>query len=199
MNPSSCPNQFIVWQQRAVKNKFQEKELSHKCSTLVFERFFVAPTATVYRGSHFLTRLRTKGDQKKLSRLWSNLTQKFNPWNLWVDLTEHMPTQFARFYLNTCSNNLWLAFHASVQQGKALTWKALTWKARSENVATLCLTARLHSTMPIGNAQEAPKIGTPCYRGKMLILNSVRLRGVSLYAPKVYGINEGISLLTSDS
>ena len=36
MKPLSCPGQFILLQQRAVKNNFQEKELSHECSTLVF-------------------------------------------------------------------------------------------------------------------------------------------------------------------
>ena len=36
---------------------FQEKKLSHKCSTLVFKRPFVA--ATVYQGSPFWTGLRT--------------------------------------------------------------------------------------------------------------------------------------------
>ena len=30
MKPLSCPSQFILWQQRAVKNNFQEKEPSHK-------------------------------------------------------------------------------------------------------------------------------------------------------------------------
>ena len=45
MKPLSCPSQFILWQQRG-KNNFQEKELSHKCSTLVFVRLFVAAAAT---------------------------------------------------------------------------------------------------------------------------------------------------------
>ena len=45
-NLLSCPSQFILWQQRAVKNNFQEKELSHECSTL---RLSVAAAATVYQ------------------------------------------------------------------------------------------------------------------------------------------------------
>ena len=39
-----------LWQQRMVKNNFQEKELSHKCSTL---EFVVAAAATVYQEPHF--------------------------------------------------------------------------------------------------------------------------------------------------
>ena len=39
MKPLSCPSQFILWQQRMVKNNFQEKEASH--SILVFQRHFV--------------------------------------------------------------------------------------------------------------------------------------------------------------
>ena len=41
--PLGCPSQFILWQPRAVNKNFQEKELDHvKCSTLGFERLFVA-------------------------------------------------------------------------------------------------------------------------------------------------------------
>ena len=38
----------ILWQQRAIKNSFQEKELSHKCFTcsLMLVRVFVAAAAT---------------------------------------------------------------------------------------------------------------------------------------------------------
>ena len=32
---------------KAVKNNFQEKETSHKCSTLVIDRLFVAAAATI--------------------------------------------------------------------------------------------------------------------------------------------------------
>ena len=53
MKPLSCPSQFILWQQRAVKNNFQEKELSYKCSTSAFVRLFVAAVATVYQEPHF--------------------------------------------------------------------------------------------------------------------------------------------------
>ena len=50
MKPLSCPShQFILWQQRAVKNDFQEKELFHNCSTLAFVRLFVVAAATVYQ------------------------------------------------------------------------------------------------------------------------------------------------------
>ena len=42
MKPLSCPSQFILWQPRAVKNNFQEKEIYHKCSTLEFVRLFGA-------------------------------------------------------------------------------------------------------------------------------------------------------------
>ena len=45
----SCPSQFILWQERAVKKNFQEKYLIyHKCSTLEFVRLFAAAAATVY-------------------------------------------------------------------------------------------------------------------------------------------------------
>ena len=46
----SCPSQLILYQQRVVKNDFQEKELSYNCSTLKFVRLHVtaAATATVY-------------------------------------------------------------------------------------------------------------------------------------------------------
>ena len=44
----------------AVKNNFQEKELSHICSTLVLVRLFVAAAATVYQESHFW---RTEGQE----------------------------------------------------------------------------------------------------------------------------------------
>ena len=57
MKPLSCPSQFILWQQREVKNNFQEKETSHKCSILAFGRLFVAAAATAYQESHFWTRL----------------------------------------------------------------------------------------------------------------------------------------------
>ena len=70
MKPLSCPSQFILWQQRVVKNNFhserevkkdfQEKELSHKCSTLELVRLFVAATATVYQEPHFW---RTEGQE----------------------------------------------------------------------------------------------------------------------------------------
>ena len=86
MKPLSCPSQFILWQQRAVKNNFQEKELSHNCSTLVFIWLFVAEAATVYQEPHFW---RTEGqehfafllDQKNFCvwipcNAWSNLTQE---------------------------------------------------------------------------------------------------------------------------
>ena len=45
----SCPSQFILWQQRAVKTNFQENELSHKHSTLVLVRLFVAAASTIYQ------------------------------------------------------------------------------------------------------------------------------------------------------
>ena len=48
MKPLSCPSQFILSQQSAVKNNFQEKELSHKCLAFGFVRLFVAAAATVY-------------------------------------------------------------------------------------------------------------------------------------------------------
>ena len=38
---------------RAVKNNFQEKELSHKFSTLALVRHFVAAAATVHQEPHF--------------------------------------------------------------------------------------------------------------------------------------------------
>ena len=47
MKPLSCASQFILWQQKAVKSNFQEKEQSHKCSTLEFARLFAAAAATV--------------------------------------------------------------------------------------------------------------------------------------------------------
>ena len=50
MKPLSCPSHFILWQQRAVKNIFQEKELSHKCSTL---DILLLAAATVHQESHF--------------------------------------------------------------------------------------------------------------------------------------------------
>ena len=61
MKPLSCPSQFILWQQRVVKNNFQEKELSHKCSTLAcLEYFLHAAAATVYQEAHFW---RTEGQE----------------------------------------------------------------------------------------------------------------------------------------
>ena len=45
---------------KGVKNNFQEKELSHKCSTLAFVRLFVATAATVYQEPHFW---RTEGQE----------------------------------------------------------------------------------------------------------------------------------------
>ena len=45
----SCPSQFNLWQQRAVKNNFQEDELSHKHSTLVLVRLFVGAASTIYQ------------------------------------------------------------------------------------------------------------------------------------------------------
>ena len=51
MKPLSCPSQFILGQPREVKNNFQEKELSHKCSTLAFVRL-IAAAATVYQETH---------------------------------------------------------------------------------------------------------------------------------------------------
>ena len=53
MKPLSSPSQFILWQQRAVKNNFEEKELSHKCSTVALVRLFVAAAATVYQEPRF--------------------------------------------------------------------------------------------------------------------------------------------------
>ena len=44
----SCPSQFL-WQQRAVKNNFQANELSHKHSTLVLVRLFVAAASNIYQ------------------------------------------------------------------------------------------------------------------------------------------------------
>ena len=60
MKPLSCPSQFIWGQQRVVKNNFQEKELSHRCSTLVLVRLFVAAAATIYQEPH---RWRTEGQE----------------------------------------------------------------------------------------------------------------------------------------
>ena len=45
------------------KTRFQEKELSHNGSILVFEYFFVATAATVCQEFHFCTRLRTEGQE----------------------------------------------------------------------------------------------------------------------------------------
>ena len=53
MKPLSCPSQFILRHQRAVKNDFQEKELFYNCSTLVFVRLFVVAAATVYQEPPF--------------------------------------------------------------------------------------------------------------------------------------------------
>ena len=47
-------------QQQGGQKNFQEKELSHSCSTLRFERLFVVTAATVYQESHFCTRLRSE-------------------------------------------------------------------------------------------------------------------------------------------
>ena len=63
MKPLSCPSQFSLWKQRAVKNNFQKKYLFHKCSSLAFERVFVAAATTVYQQSHFWKRLRTEGQE----------------------------------------------------------------------------------------------------------------------------------------
>ena len=94
MKPLSCSSQFILCQQKAINNNFQEKELSHKCSTLVFVRLFVAATATVYQEPHFWTTESQElfvFDQKKFafeSIATHDLPSKiFNFWNLWVDLT----------------------------------------------------------------------------------------------------------------
>ena len=53
MKPLGCPSQFLLWQPREVKNNFQEKELSHKCSTLGRLSDFVATAATVFQLPHF--------------------------------------------------------------------------------------------------------------------------------------------------
>ena len=53
MKPLSSDSQFILWQLIAVKNNFEEIELSHKCSTLALARLFVAAAATVYQEPHF--------------------------------------------------------------------------------------------------------------------------------------------------
>ena len=74
MKPLSCPNQFILWQQRAVKNNFQEKELSHNCSTSgTCKIFFVAAaaTATVYQEPH-------SGELRRPGTLASQCDQKFS-------------------------------------------------------------------------------------------------------------------------
>ena len=41
MKPLSFLTQFILWQQSVVKSNFQEKELSHKCYSLVFENLML--------------------------------------------------------------------------------------------------------------------------------------------------------------
>ena len=68
MKPLSCPSWFILWQQREVKNNFQEKELAHKCSTLALVRLFVAAAAIVYQDS---------GELKARNSLHFCLTKKF--------------------------------------------------------------------------------------------------------------------------
>ena len=61
-------------------NNFQEKELSHGCSTLAFIGVSVAAGATAYQEPHyFWTRLRTKGQDisvKKKFMFGSNLMPK---------------------------------------------------------------------------------------------------------------------------
>ena len=54
MKPLSSPSQFILWQERAVKNNFKEKELSHKHSTFVLVRLLVAAASTIYQAPHNL-------------------------------------------------------------------------------------------------------------------------------------------------
>ena len=74
MEPLSSPSQFILWQERAVKDNFKEKELSHKHSTLVLVRLFVAAASTIF--TKHLIIWRTEGQEllhlcvtKNISRL----------------------------------------------------------------------------------------------------------------------------------
>ena len=39
------------------------------------------------------------------------------------------------------------------------------------------------STTPAGNILEAPELGTPRYKGQMLVPNGVRYGGAPLYSP----------------
>ena len=54
MKPLGCPSQFILGQQRAIKNNFRDKGTSYKCSTLEFVRIFVSVAATVYQRTSLL-------------------------------------------------------------------------------------------------------------------------------------------------
>ena len=82
MKPLSGPSQFILWQQRVVN--FQEKELSHKCSTSAFERLFVAAAATVYQEPHFW---RTEG-HKLFSSIWPKIFHIWIHCKAWYNLTQ---------------------------------------------------------------------------------------------------------------
>ena len=79
-------------QQRAVKNYFKEKQLSHKCFTLAFVRLFVAAAATILSIKN-LTSGELKARHLSLTKMFfmfeSTAThnhKKSNSWNLWVDL-----------------------------------------------------------------------------------------------------------------
>ena len=54
----SCPSQFILWQERRSRTTFRSK--SYPINVL---KDFVAAAATVYQEAHFMTGLRTEGQE----------------------------------------------------------------------------------------------------------------------------------------
>ena len=105
--PLSCPSQFFLWQQRAVKNNFQEKELSHKYSTLVLARLFVA---TVYQEPHFW---RTEG--QKLLHLYE--TKRFSHLNPYFFIYIH------------CQIKIQFRFVSQLWEGKILWWQSWSYQS----------------------------------------------------------------------
>ena len=95
MKPISCSSQFILWQQKAVKNNFKKKELFHKWFTLVFVRLFVAALAIVYQESHFW---RTEG-QEFLHLCVNKNFSCLNHCNAWSNLMQEI--QFLKFMVGS--------------------------------------------------------------------------------------------------
>jgi len=88
-------------------------------------------------------------------------------------------TQIIAFYYGTHSSSLWLAFHASVQQGKAL--KMWPHCAQQPDYTVPCLP----------ECTRSPYIKGTRYRGILLYVNSQQCspqRSFTVCTAKVYGI-----------